>query len=109
MTRSNAQSGHLVTVLGASEETQQWVDAFIAAAQAGAGDWPHPHPDIPPTVIPLEVFQAAIEAGGLGVIAEQRAGGGAAQARPATDPAPDDPSKGGTYHNVLHSLLGDFH
>jgi hypothetical protein len=107
------QQGRILTIANAPPGVQEWVDAFVEAARAGApGDWPHPHPEVPQKTVSLEALWRRIEenfgsaqgpwsvvANGFPPtlsVAEQRKG----------EP---DPSKGSSYHNLLHSLLGDFH
>ncbi|WP_203786893.1 hypothetical protein [Paractinoplanes rishiriensis] len=90
---------HLVTVVDAAPAVQAWVDQFIASARAGTGDWPHPHGGIEQTFIPLARFDAVMAEAGWARTAEGTV---------PMSPVPD-PDKGGIYHNVLHSLLGDFH
>jgi hypothetical protein len=98
---------HLVTIQGASAEVQGWVDAFITSARTGTGDWPHAHSTIPMTQVPLATFTHAMEEIGWALTAD-----GPVERTPAPGPVLDpvpDPDKGSAYHNLLHSLLGDFH
>ena len=98
---------HLVTVLDAAAETQHWVDQFIESARTGADGWPHPHTEITLTVLPLSKFNQAMEAAGWQLTPEGTIERGSQPGAPIS-PIPD-PDQGSTYHNVLHSLLGDFH
>jgi hypothetical protein len=95
---------HLVTILDAPPAVQHWMDAFVAAARTGTGDWPHPHGGIPLTVVPLQTFDDVMTQVGWA-----RAAGGPESTDGVTLPPVPDPGRGGMYHNVLHSLLGDFH
>jgi len=98
---------HLVTIQGASAEQQNWVDRFIGAARDGTGDWPHAHSHITLTVVPLATFVHAMEEAGWQLTAD---GPAERNAQPGTTVSPvPGPNQGTTYHNVLHSLLGDFH
>jgi hypothetical protein len=105
---------HIVAPKTTPPQFQGWLDAVVEAARKGApGDWPHAHPDLPSTEITMATFKRAVEANfessgepwslerhGLpplpGEDADHKAG----------DP---DPNKGSSYHNLMHSLLGDFH
>jgi hypothetical protein len=98
---------HLVTILDASAEVQHWVDQFVAGARAGAGDWPHQHADIGLTVLPLARFTAVMAEAGWQITADGSVERSSDPGVPLS-PTPG-PSQGSTYHNVLHSLLGDFH
>ncbi|WP_158277821.1 hypothetical protein [Pseudosporangium ferrugineum] len=111
-----AASARLVLVDDGGPEDQQWMDQFIASALSGEGDWPHAHPGIPRTVVSLDQVWRAIAA-------NIRADGepwsvrelgypplpGTVPASIAAPPPPDHPNKGSTSHNLLHSILGDFH
>jgi hypothetical protein len=99
---------HLVTIQDASAEVQAWMDAFVDSARTGTGEWPHAHPVIPMSFVPLATFTHAMEQVGWGLTAD-----GPVERNPTPgpvlSPVPEDPDKGSTYHNVLHSLLGNFH
>jgi hypothetical protein len=94
---------HLVTVIDASPGVQDWVDQFVASARAGTGGWPHPHDGISRTTIPLARFDAV-----MAEVGWARTASGASSGPVPLSPVPD-PNQGGVYHNVLHSLLGNFH
>jgi hypothetical protein len=95
----------LLTIIDAPAGVQQWVDAFVASARAGTGEWPHPHPTVPMTTVSAATFAQCVEKY-LGeawwIVAP-----GSPERKPA--PIPTDPDSGSAYHNLLHSLLGDFH
>jgi hypothetical protein len=98
---------HLVTIIGATEAQQQWVDRLVNSARAGTGDWPHPHPDIELTVVPLARFHEVMEDIGWQLTPD----GPVDRHGPpdkVVDPIPD-PNNGGMLHDAMHGLLGDFH
>jgi hypothetical protein len=95
----------LLTILGAPAEVQQWADAFVASARTGTGDWPHPHPTMPMTAVPLATFARCVEKN-LGE-AWWITAPDSPERTPA--PVPPDPDSGSAYHNLLHNILGDFH
>jgi hypothetical protein len=114
-TKPNKPSGSVVTVSDGTAEAQAWVDTLVARAQTGAGDWPHAHPAIPATRITLSQLHFAIE---HNFVVDQRPWKVAQDGYPPLDPSPsqltagrgDDPgSRGSMSHNLLHSILGDFH
>lgn len=119
--QTKPETASRVVVIDGTPEAQQWLDTFIHAAQAGTpGDWPHPHAGIPGRRIKMSDLVAAIamnfaDADGAWSIADRGfppppGGEVSVSAGAANAPRPpEDPSKGSAYHNLLHSLLGDFH
>ncbi|GAB2961827.1 hypothetical protein GCM10027280_58310 [Micromonospora polyrhachis] len=119
----------VVSIVDAPDDVQQWVDALVEAARVGEGDFPHPHPDPPSRVLTLADLLHAIEraysVGGVPWSIVERGfppiDGMAATdvtvviertAAPATIKHDDDPvrpNSGTSAHNLLHSMLGDFH
>jgi hypothetical protein len=113
---NTAADVHLVLVSDGQPEDQQWVDAFIASAQSGAGDWPHTHPDIPRTSVTVDRLWKAIADnvqfdGVPWSVAEQGYPpfAGTEPAMIVSPPPPGDPNRGSVSHNLLHSILGNFH
>lgn len=102
-----------VLIVDAPPEVQSWVDSFIISAHTGAGNFPHPHPDIPAATLTLAELEQVVRTA-LGSLpwgeGAAISGGEVGAARPHHDPEHDtDPSTGSAYHNLLHSMLGDFH
>jgi hypothetical protein len=124
--RKTVRVDNPVVLVDGTAEAKAWLGDLVAQARGGLGDWPHPHPAIPAARITLAQLHNAISAnytvdGKPWSVAQQGypplqggppsvaavAGGGPTDVA-AVHP-PDDPSKGSSSHNVLHSILGDFH
>jgi hypothetical protein len=106
----------LVVVSDGGPEDQQWMDAFVASAQSGAGDWPHTHSSIPQASVTLDRLWTAIAdnvqlGGAPWSVAELGYPPltGTEPAMIAAPPPSDDPNRGSISHNLLHSILGNFH
>ncbi|MFG1610286.1 hypothetical protein [Actinoplanes sp. NPDC049265] len=108
----------LVIVGDGGPADQQWMDAFIMSAQSGAGDWPHGHPDIPRTTVTRDQVWLAIAEnvqidGGPWSVAELGyppiTGPSSPMLAARPRPPHDDPNRGSVSHNLLHSILGNFH
>jgi hypothetical protein len=106
---------NVVTVLDGTAEAQFWVDTLVAQARSGAGDWPHAHPVIPSGQITLVELHSAI---GRYFVMDGRPWSVPRDGYPPLDPSPlpvadphdgDAGNRGTRGHNLLHSLLGDFH
>ncbi|HWS38057.1 MAG TPA: hypothetical protein VN408_35645 [Actinoplanes sp.] len=106
---------NVVTVLDGPEEAQSWMDTVVAQARSGTGDWPHAHPIIPPGQITVSELHSVI---GRFFVLDGRPwsvpGDGYPPLDlplvPIDDPNGADPGSRGTRaHNLLHSLLGNFH
>jgi hypothetical protein len=106
---------NVVTVLDGTAEAQSWVDILVVQARSGVGDWPHAHPVIPPSQITMPELDSAI---GRFFVMDGRPWSVPSDGyppldppgRPVADPHGGDPGNRGTRgHNLLHSLLGDFH
>jgi len=114
------QSPELVrglSIVDAPDDVQQWVDALVEAARVGGGEFPHPHPDPPSRVLTLADLLHAIERtysfGGVPWSIVERGfppiDGTAALPAIKHDDDPVWPNSGTSAHNLLHSMLGDFH
>ncbi|MFD2767971.1 hypothetical protein [Micromonospora eburnea] len=115
------EAGSSVLVTDGTPDVQQWLDKVVDAARLGTpGDWPHPHTEIPRAVITLDRLAKEIAvcfafAGVPWSLAEDGlpplpgAQPGSTSELAARDPGHTDPTKGSAYHNLMHSLLGDFH
>ncbi|KXK60751.1 hypothetical protein AWW66_17255 [Micromonospora rosaria] len=103
-----------VVVVDGTVEVQQWLDDVLAAARLGSpGDWPHSHSDVPRATVTLDEVAKAI---GACFTADGVPWSVALLGLPPLpgEPFPvlagtHHPAKGSAYHNMLHSLLGDFH
>ena len=111
---AGADHKRLVTVIDGSADAQIWVNALVAAAQEGVGNWPHPHLDIPLQRISLATLWKAIEDSftangqpwsivvlGFPQLPNLPPGTG-------REPDPDD-NNGSMLHDAMHAALGDFH
>jgi hypothetical protein len=108
----------ILSIVDAPADVQQWVDSFIESARIGGGAaWPHPHPFMPTSTRTLGSLVASIEANfSRNGTAWSVVDNGfppstdlpvlAVAAQPSDEPAPN---VGSAYHNLLHSLLGNFH
>ena len=114
-TKPTKPTGGPVTVSDGTAEAQAWVDTLVAKAQKGADDWPHPHPSVPATRITLSQLHVAIE---HNFVVDQRPWSVERDGYPPLEPDPsqataggdEDPgNRGSMSHNLLHSILGDFH
>ncbi|MFI7547877.1 hypothetical protein [Actinoplanes sp. NPDC049599] len=108
-------SGGPVTVVDGTAEAQEWVDTLVAQARTGTGDWPHKHPAVPAARITLAQLHVAIE---HNYFADGRPWSVERDGYPPLEPGPaglgarpdEDPgNRGSMSHNLLHSILGDFH
>jgi hypothetical protein len=110
-----AKPTNVVTVLDGTAEAQSWVDTLVAQARSGTADWPHAHPAIPPSRITLSGLHAAIERyfvldGRPWSVPRDGYPLLGLSPHPVADPHGGDSGNRGTRsHNLLHSLLGDFH
>ena len=115
MQRTNQVSD--VVVLNGVPADQQWMDQVTASARKGGDDWPHPHQSLPTgQVTQVELYKliaAAFAVAGRpwsvatdGYPPIDGAVSAIAPPPPTDDP---DPSRGSSMHNLLHSILGDFH
>jgi hypothetical protein len=118
--RTDVNSLPLVVLDDGSTAAQHWLDQAVQAAVAGSpGEWPHAHSQVPSTNVSLSTLVHAIENSfwvgnqpwsvvTMGFPPPPGAVIGPTQL--AGDPPPDDDmSRGSMYHNMLHSLLGNFH
>ncbi|BEL04395.1 hypothetical protein Q0Z83_025860 [Actinoplanes sichuanensis] len=106
---------NVVIVLDGTTEAQSWVDLLVVQARSGVGGWPHAHPTIPPSQITVSELNSAI---GRFFVMDGRPwsvpGDGYPPldqpGHPVADPGAGDPGNRGTRaHNLLHSLIGNFH
>ena len=108
---------HLVVVTDGTNEIQRWLDAVVDAAlrNAPAGDWPHPHPTIPPGAVTVGELVRAVETcfstGKAPWSVVTRGFPPPPGSRAPTDGTDTDPPRprGSDFHNLMHNLLGNFH
>lgn len=105
-----------VIVLGGVPGDQHWMDQVTSAARKGAGDWPHPHEPLPrghvtqAMLYKLIATQFAVDGRPWSVATDGYPPIDDAESSIASPPSDDpDPSRGSSMHNLLHSILGDFH
>jgi hypothetical protein len=102
-----------LSVVGAPEEVQRWVDAFVESALDGHGDWPHQHIELPTTQTSLGRLWSAIQKDFASVTGQPWSvvsRGFPPLPGSPLPPLPDDERpRDSSYHNLLHSLFGDFH
>lgn len=104
-----------VIVVDGTPQAQAWMDAVVTSARAGGTDWPHPHDKIPRGRVTLERLHATIaaqfnrdgrpwkvEVDGYPPVTGEIATAAAREPH-------EDPSRGSAMHNLLHSILGNFH
>ncbi|MEU4624777.1 hypothetical protein AB0G04_32995 [Actinoplanes sp. NPDC023801] len=107
--------GTIVLVSDGEPVDQRFVDLLVTAGQSGEGDWPHAHPRIPRSVITrAQLWRAVAENfrfdGEPWSVPDH--GYPSLVGPPATsvvDPPPEEPNRSSVSHNLLHSILGDFH